>query len=252
MIRAISVDDEQHCLDRLSRLLAEHCATTVQLVGTAQSVGEGMSLIANKQPNLIFLDVQIHDQTGFDLLKRVHPFGGDVIFTTAFEQYAVQAFKFSAVDYLLKPIDPGDLTQAVAKMTHKSPRPDRSAQLDVLLHNFTTSQNTLKRIAVPVASGLIFLPVNDVVRCQSAGNYTLIFLKDGQTHLITRTLKEFDDTLTGADFFRVHHSHLINLAYVKSYNKGKGGSVLMQDNSEIDVSTRRKDDFLKHVQAGRF
>lgn len=252
MIKAVSVDDEPHCLDRLSRLLAEHCATTVQLVGTAQSVEDGISLIQKRQPNLIFLDVQIHDQTGFDLLKQVYPFGGDVIFTTAFEKYAVQAFRFSAVDYLLKPIDPDDLTQAVAKLIHKSPKLDTSAQLDVLLHNFTAIQNTSKRIAVPVATGLIFLQVNDIVRCQSDGNYTLVFLKDGQKVLVSRTLKEFDDTLTDVDFFRVHHSHLINLAYVKSYTKGKGGSVSMLDNSEVDVSTRRKDDFLKRVLAGRF
>lgn len=252
MIRAISVDDETHCLDRLSRLLTEHCAATVQLIGTAQSVEEGVTLILNRQPDLIFLDVQIQDQTGFDLLKQVHPFGGDVIFTTAFEKYAVQAFKFSAVDYLLKPIDPDDLTQALAKLTRKSPKPDRSAQLDVLFHNVKAIHNTSKRVALPVATGLIFLQVNDIVRCESDGNYTLIFLKDGQKVLVSRTLKEFDDMLTDVDFFRIHYSHLINLDYVKSYTKGKGGSVLMLDNSRIDVSTRRKDDFLKRVLAGRF
>lgn len=252
MIKAVSVDDEPHCLDRLSRLLTEHCATTVHVVGTAQSVAEGIGLVQTVQPDLIFLDVQIHDQTGFDLLKQVHPFGGDVIFTTAFEKYAVQAFRFSAVDYLLKPIDPDDLNRAVAKLIPKSPGPDRSAQLDMLLHNFTAVQNTSKRIAVPIATGLVFLQVSDIVRCQSDGNYTLIHLKDSQKILVARTLKEFDDMLADAHFFRVHHSHLINLAYVRSYTKGKGGSVSMQDNSEIDVSTRRKDDFLKRVLAGRF
>lgn len=250
MIRAISIDDEAHCLDRLSHLLAEHCPSTIKPVGTAQSVEDGIRLIQELQPDLVFLDVQIHDKTGFDLLKSLNRVPFDVIFTTAFEKYAVQAFKFSAVDYLLKPIDPDDLKQAVDKLTHKSEKSDTLEKLDTLFHNLTTNQNTSKRIAIPIETGLIFLHVTDIIRCQSDGNYTLIFLKDGQKFLVARTLKEFDETLADADFFRIHHSHLINLAYVKSYIKGKGGSVVMIDNSEIDVSTRRKDDFLKRVGSG--
>lgn len=257
MIRAIIVDDEPHCLDRLSRLLVEQCAATVQLVGSAQTVAAGIQLIRQTQPDLVFLDIQLHDQTGFELLKALNPVEGSVlgfavIFTTAFDQYALQAFRFSALDYLLKPIDADDLRRAVAKLNRLSTGSDLAAQLNVLFHNLSAMQNTARRIAIPVTTGLRFLPVHEIVRCQSDGNYTLIYLNDGQKHLVAKTLKEFDELLTDANFFRVHHAHLINLAYVKSYAKGKGGSVLMLDDSEIEVSTRRKDDFLKRVQAGRF
>lgn len=252
MIRAIGIDDEPHCLARLASVLADHCPTTVQLVGTAQSVEEGILAIQEHQPTLIFLDVQIHDKTGFDLLKRLQQTDYnkptfEVIFTTAFERYAVQAFRFSAVDYLLKPIDPDDLIQAVSKLEKRVQTTDLSDRLDALLHNIHATQHTPKRIGVPVEKGLVFLQVSDIVRCQSNGNYTTIFLKDRQKLVVAKTLKEFEELLTDSNFFRIHNSHLINLAYLKSYNKGKGGSVIMIDNSEIEVSTRRKDDFLKKV-----
>ncbi|MBO0934422.1 LytR/AlgR family response regulator transcription factor [Fibrella aquatilis] len=246
MTRAILIDDEPHCLERLSQLLAEYCAATVQVVGRAQSVEEGIQLINTVRPSLIFLDVQLHEQTGFDLLRQIEPVRFSVIFTTAFDRYAVQAFKFSALDYLLKPIDPDDLQQAVAKLTSKPP-PDLSGQLDALLHNLQQQQETHRRICVPVSSGFVFLAVNDIIRCQSDGNYTTIFLKNNQKLVAAKTLKEFDKLLSDAHFFRIHQSHLINLAYLKSYQKGAGGSVTMIDNTELDVSTRRKDDFLKRM-----
>lgn len=249
MIRAVCIDDELHCLERLSRLVTQYCAKTVQLIGTAQSVDEGITLIEALKPELVFLDVQIHENTGFDLLKRLKPVSFDVIFTTAFEKYAVQAFKFSAVDYLLKPIDPDDLQQAVAKLTDKASTPDVMGQLDTLLYNLQQHQETTKRICVPISTGYIFLSVHDIIRCQSDSNYTTLFLKDKQKLVATRTLKDFEDLLSDANFFRVHNSHLINLTCLKSYRKGKGGSVIMNDNTEIEVSTRRKDDFLKRIQA---
>ena len=251
MIRAVCVDDEPHCLERLTRLLAEYCATTVQLVGVAQSVEDGIRAINESRPDLVLLDVQIHDKTGFDLLKQLNRVTFDVIFTTAFEKYAVQAFKFSAVDYLLKPIVSDDLREAIDKLQEKRSQSDATAKLEALFHNLTNHQDALKRICVPVTNGFIFLQVSDIIRCQSDVNYTIIFLKDKPKMVVAKTLKEFEELLTESNFFRIHHSHLINLAYIKSYNKGKGGSVFMLDNSEIEVSTRRKDDFLRKVLARR-
>ncbi len=244
MIRAIIIDDEQHCIDRLSKLVKENCSETVALEGTFQTVESGLRAITSIKPQLIFLDVQILDKTGFDLLQQAGNINFEVIFTTAFDKYAVQAFKFSAIDYLLKPVDATDLLQAVNKLQSKISKEETAKKIDVLLHNFT---DTAKRISVPTMSGLVFLTVNDIIRCESEVNYTTIFLKDKQKMMVAKTLKEFEELLTDYNFFRIHNSHLINLAHIKSYNKGKGGFVTMNDNSQVEVSTRRKEDFIKRL-----
>lgn len=249
MIRAVYIDDELHCLERLSRLLLPYITDTIQLVGMAQSVDEGVDLIEREKPDLVFLDVQIHQQTGFDLLQQIRPVTFDVIFTTAFEQYAVQAFKFSAIDYLLKPVDPDDLRQALAKLAPKQSVISKLSQVDTLLYNLQQRQESAKRICISTSTGYTFVDVKDIIRCQSDINYTTIFLNDKTKIVASKTLKEFEEVLREADFFRVHNSHLINLSYLKSYHKGKGGSVIMVDNTEIDVSTRRKDEFLKRILA---
>lgn len=244
MIRAIIIDDEQHCIDRLSGLLKEHCNRNVHLMDTFQSVTDGLTGIRELQPELVFLDVQIKNKTGFDLLKQLSKIDFEVIFTTAFEKYAVQAFKFSAIDYLLKPVDADDLKQAVSKLKEKISKEETAKKIDALLNNV---KSTSKRISIPTVSGLVFLQVNDIIRCESDVNYTTLFLKDKQKMMVAKTLKEFEELLTDYNFFRVHNSHLINLAHIKSYNKGKGGFVTMNDNAEVEVSTRRKDDFLKKL-----
>ncbi|MEP7170074.1 MAG: LytTR family DNA-binding domain-containing protein [Bacteroidota bacterium] len=247
MIRALIIDDEQHCINRLSGLLEEHCKETVHVMDSYQSVEEGIKGIKKLQPDLIFLDVQIHDKTGFDLLKQLNEINFEIIFTTAFEKYAVQAIKFSAIDYLLKPVDADDLKQGVEKLTKKFSKTDTSAQLQVLFNNM---QSTSKRICVPVINGLVFLQVSDIIRCQSDVNYTTIFLKDKQKLMVAKTLKEFEEMLTDYNFFRVHNSHLINLSYIKNYVKGKGGYVVLTDGSEIEVSSRRKEAFMKKLAEG--
>ncbi|MEO8151193.1 MAG: LytTR family DNA-binding domain-containing protein [Bacteroidia bacterium] len=245
MIRAIIIDDETHCIKRLSILLNDVCSNEVHLMGGFQSVETGLEGIKKLQPDLVFLDVQIHDKTGFDLLRQLNEIKFDVIFTTAFEKYAVQAFKFSAFEYLLKPIDADDLKQAIEKLHEKISKEESVKKFDTLFHNLQNLQNASKRINVPTINGLVFLLVNDIIRCESDVNYTNIFLKDKTKLFVAKTLKEFEELLGEYNFYRVHNSHLINLAYIKSYSKGKGGYVTMIDNTEIEVSTRRKDDFLK-------
>lgn len=242
MITAIIIEDELHCADRLTTLLAEHFSKKIQLAGSFDTVEKGLEGIKKHQPDLVFLDVEIGDRTGFDLLRESGGFDFEVIFTTAYEKYAVQAFKFSAIDYLLKPVDAEDLKAAIGKALDKKSKDDTAKKIDVLLQNV---QSASKKICVPVINGLIFLQVADIIRCQSEVNYTNIFLVNKQKLLVAKTLKEFDELLTDYNFFRVHNSHLINLNHIKSYNKGKGGYVTMNDNAEIEVSTRRKDDFLK-------
>jgi two-component system, LytTR family, response regulator len=247
MIRTLIIDDEQHCITRMSGLLGEHCKGAVHLMDAFQSVEEGITGIKKLQPDLVFLDVQIHDKTGFDLLKQLGEINFEIIFTTAFEKYALQAFKFSAIDYLLKPVDADDLKHAVEKLKQKFSKTDTTAKLEVLFNNM---QNTSKRICVPVINGLVFLQVNDIIRCESDVNYTTIFLKDKQKLMVAKTLKEFEEMLTDYNFFRVHNSHLINLSYIKNYVKGKGGYIVMSDGSEIEVSTRRKEAFMKKLSEG--
>jgi two-component system LytT family response regulator len=247
MIRAIIIDDEQHCIDRLTNLLKEHFPEKVHLIDSFQTVEQGIKAIEKLRPDLVFLDVQIHDKTGFELLQHVDRIFFEVIFTTAFDKYAVQAFRFSATDYLLKPIDPDEFRQAVSKITNRSNRTEINSTLVHLLNNIKETQIASKKIGIPVITGIVFVQVNEIIRCQSDINYTTFYLTDKRKLLVAKTLKEYEELLSDYNFFRVHNSHLVNLAFIKSYHKGKGGSVKMSDGSEIEISTRRKDEFLKKI-----
>jgi two-component system LytT family response regulator len=249
MITTIIIDDEQHAADRLSRLLTAYHKDEVEIAGIFSSVEEGLSGIRSLKPGLVFLDVQLRDKTGFDLLQALPHIDFPVVFTTAFEEYAVRAFRFSAVDYLLKPVDADDLSQALAKVKKNRQKDEIDKKLETLFHNMQHIQGASKKITVPTANGLTVLAVGDILRCQANANYTVIYLKDNQKMVVARTLKEFEELLGDYNFFRVHHSHLINLAFVKRYSKGKGGQVYMSDHACIEVSTRRKDEFLKKLAA---
>ncbi len=249
MTRALLIDDEPHCLDRLSGLLEAHCRDSVLVCGRSTTVEEGYLAIRALRPDLVFLDLQIQDQTGFDLLNMLPRIDFEVIFTTAYEKYAVQAFRFSAMDYLLKPVDPGDLLQAVLKMNQKAGAAAMSGQFRALFHNLDQLRGAAKIISVPTVKGFTFVPVSEILRCQARGNYTILFLKDLRKFTVARTLKQFEELLSGYNFFRVHQSHLINLAYMRKYLKGNGGTVWMEDQTQIEVSTRRKEEFLRRVAA---
>jgi len=247
MTRAIIVDDEQHCIDRLSGLLAQHYNQSIQVLKTVTSGEDAKQAIRQLQPDLVFLDVQLGEISAFDLLKELGVIHFDVIFTTAFEKYAVQAFKFSAIDYLLKPVADDDLRQALEKLAAKKSKDEISRKFEVLFHNLNNWANPSRKISIPTVNGFTFLQISDIIRCQSEVNYTTLFLKDKQKLTVAKTLKEFEELLSDYNFYRVHNSHLINLACIKSYNRGKGGFVSMIDNSQVEVSTRRKDEFLRKI-----
>ncbi|HXS55462.1 MAG TPA: LytTR family DNA-binding domain-containing protein [Hanamia sp.] len=246
MTHAIIIDDEQHCIESLSNLLREEFSDKIDLNGTATTVEEGIKLVGNEGPDLVFLDVQIGDKTAFDLLRKLNKINFQIIFTTAFEKYAIQAIKFSALDYLLKPIGKDDLELAINKLSEISKKLT-SSKLEALLFNLERKNDRFKKIIVPTNTGFEFLDVADIMRCESHINYTTLYLKENKKLLVAKTLKEFEEMLSEYHFFRVHNSHLVNLAFVKSYHKGKGGSVMLADGTEIEVSTRRKDDFLKQL-----
>lgn len=239
------IDDEQHCIERLSNLLQQQYADTIQLMATATSVKEGIKAIAAQQPNLVFLDVQIHDRTGFDLLRECGAINFKVIFTTAYDKFAIQAIKFSAIGYLLKPIDEDDLAEALQKLEDISV--ENTSLMAGVIENNLQQPVKKKKLTIPSGNELLFVNIEDIIRCHSDVNYTSIYKADGQKIVVAKTLKEFEELLSDHHFFRVHNSDLINLDYIKSYNKGKGGSVILTDGTELEVSTRRKDDFLKKM-----
>ncbi|MEN3322355.1 LytTR family DNA-binding domain-containing protein [Mariniflexile soesokkakense] len=245
MIKAIIIDDEQHCIDRVEKLLKPF-EDSISLIGKFSTVNSGIKAIDNLNPDVVFLDVQIHEKTGFDVLMEVNHHAFEVIFTTAFETFAVQAFKFSAVDYLLKPIDEDDFNLAIKKLNSKIESKDFTKKVNALLSNVSKSDGQ-KKITIPTIDGLEFLEVSDIIRCEADVNYTNIFTKDSKKIMVSKTLKSFEALLANCNFFRVHNSHLINLDYIKKYTKGKGGYVTLIDNSVIEVSTRRKEDFLKAI-----
>ena len=247
MIKALIIDDEQHCIDRLINQLIPSYEKLVEIIGSAQSVEEGIKAITLLKPDLVFLDVQIHEKTGFDLLRALPEINFAIIFTTAYEKFAIQAIKFSAVDYLLKPVDEDELNIALLKLVNDTSKKMTAEKIDTLLHNTQKSNGISKKIIIPTISGFEFLNIADIIRCKSDINYTTIYLRDKQKLLVAKTLKEFEELLSHHSFFRIHNSHLINLAFIKSYNKGKGGSVILTDGTEIEVSSRRKDDFLKRL-----
>jgi two-component system LytT family response regulator len=245
MIQAIIIDDEPHCIEWLSNLLCNEYQDKIEIKATATTVNEGIKQILNLNPDLVFLDVQIGEETGFDLLRQLPERDVEVIFTTAYDQYAIQAIRFSAIDYLMKPIDHVDLSLAINRVSSELLKKTRTDKMSTLLHNLEAKDGKSKKIMVPTSKGYEMLNVADITRCESHINYTTIYLNDHQKILVSKTLKEFEELLSGHNFFRVHNSHLINLSCIKRYHKGKGGSIILFDNTEIEVSTRRKDDLLK-------
>ena len=246
-IKAIIVDDEQHCIDALQTMLEKKCPG-VSVTGSAKSVKDAKGLVDELQPDLVFLDVEMPYQNGFELLKLFEKVNFDVIFTTAYEQYALKAIKFNALDYLLKPFSVKELQDALEKFREKKAnrlKDSGASPIDVFLQNMKTLQQTHKKIALPTINGLVFMPVQNIVRCESTGNYTRIFFTDKKNLMVSRPLKEFEELLSDVDFFRVHNSHLINMQQMQSYIQGEGGFALMSDGTQVEVSRRRKADFLK-------
>ncbi len=251
-LRAIIVDDETNAQETLFNLLRMTCEN-VEVCGTAKNVDEAITLIHQQKPDLVFLDIQMPEKTGFDLLKSFSEINFGVIFTTAYQEYAVKAFRFSAIDYLLKPIDPDELVVAVQKYQNQITKIEQ-AQLQILQHQFENQEpkpqkerksNENQRIALPAAEGIHIVELTDIIQCESMGSYTKFHLKNGQKLVVSRLLKEFEEILDNYQFFRVHQSNIVNLQYIKRYVKGDGGQVWMSDNEVVEVSRRRKDEFLE-------
>ena len=247
MIRAVLVDDELHCRETLSNMIGNHFNDKVDLLAQCATVEEGVTAIKKLKPQLIFLDVEIGNSTGFKLLEQLDEFNFEVIFTTAHNHYAMQAIKFSALDFLLKPFGVDDMREALGRLEHKINTHDANEQFRILFENLKKMNNPSKKLALPTLNGINFVPVQDIIRCESDVNYTTFYLTNKNKIVVAKTLKEFEEMLDGYNFFRVHNSHLINLSHIKNYVKGEGGIVTMMDDSSVDVSRRRKEEFLKRL-----
>lgn len=228
------------------RILLEDFCDNVKVCALCQTVDEGIQAIKEYKPEIVFLDIQMQRETGFDLLTRIKDINFEVIFTTAHSEYAIKAFKFSAIDYLLKPIDIEDLKRSIAKVNQKL-QDNISTRLEHLVQNLRTTSSDNYKLALPTSDGLFFVRVNDILYCEASGNYTEIVTNDGKKHVVSRTLKEYDDMLSGHNFYRIHNSYLVNLNAVKKYVRGEGGYVIMANDRSLDVSKRKKEGFLVRI-----
>jgi two-component system LytT family response regulator len=244
MIDTIIVDDEPYCCEMLSLLLEKHCPE-VNVVGTCATGMQAIDEIQKRKPKLVFLDIEMPDMSGFDVLQKLPEINFQIIFATSYDQYAIKAIKFSALDYLLKPIDEEELKEAV-KRTIQNLLPSLSQQLEILLQKIRPTLVNSK-IALPTTEGLQMVPMDTIISCSSDSNYTIFSLKGKQKIVVSRTLKEIEELLDEYSFIRVHHSYLVNLDEVKKYIRGEGGYLLMSDGSSIDVSRSKKEFLLKKL-----
>lgn len=236
MIRALIVDDIADARNNIRLDLETYCPS-VEIIGEADGVVSGAKKIRELKPDVVFLDIQMQDGTGFDLLDIVGDIDFKVIFTTASDEYAIKAFKFSAVDYLLKPIDPDELVTAIEKIKNTSALPKENLSL---LSEGIKDHQSIKRLALNTLEKILIVDIKDIVRCESSVNYTTFFFADKTKLMVTKTLKEYDDLLSPLGFIRVHQSHLINSKLVKEFIKSDGGYLVMKDGSSVPVSTRKR------------
>mgnify|MGYP001815646560 CR=1 FL=1 len=243
MLRTLIIDDELPVRNTLSGLLNKTCPQ-VNLVGEAESVKSGIRAIKEKSPDLILLDIKMNDGTGFDLLNHFANISFKIIFITAYEEYAIKAFEFSAIDYILKPVNPEKLVNAVKK-AEQLKTSDFRMQLGALRENIENTGSSKKKIVLKNQESIYLFSTDEIVRCESDGSYTIFESIDQQRILVSKVLKEYDHLLSGSGFLRVHRSHLINLKHIKRFDKQDGGYVIMSNDSQVPVSTSGREKLLE-------
>jgi two-component system, LytTR family, response regulator len=238
-LRTLLIDDEKNNLDNLEQLLIVNCPG-VEIVGTAMNAVDGKTAVLQHQPDLLFLDIQMPDKSGFDLLRDLAAYDFEVIFVTAYDQYAIQAIKFAAVDYLLKPINPAELQQAVDRSIVKSRQKNQNLELKNLLQLLHQQKET-HRIALTTLKETRFIRTTEIVRCESSNNYSIFFLASGEKLTVSTPIYEYEELLTPYGFIRSHQSHLVNKDYIKSWIKEDGGYLLLDTGDQVPVSRNKKE-----------
>ena len=241
MIKTIIIDDEDHCTARVLNLIEQH-PNTFDVLATCNTVDLALKVVPVMQPDLVFLDIQIHDKTGFNFLQEIDKVSFKVIFTTAFDNYAIKAFKYSAIDYLLKPIDKDDFDGAINRLKEDLNSKNIESQIQSLFKNL--KPNTKKVITIPSLTGFETLKVEDIIHLEADTSYTHIYTSNNKL-MVSKPIKYYEDLLDENIFFKTHKSHLINLDHVKQYYKGKQSYVVMSNDSQVPISVRKKDEFLK-------
>lgn len=238
MIRSIIIDDERHSRATLKNLISEFCEN-VEVVAEADGYKSGVEIIREYKPDLVFLDIQMPDGNGFRVLEDTRDVEFEVIFTTAYDSFAIKAFKYSALDYLLKPIDPTELQNSIEKV-NKSKTADVNPGIEMLLKSIQEKKRPDK-LVLSTFEGMHVVNISEIIRCQSDDYYTRFFFLNSKEILVSKTLKEYEQILTEHNFIRPHKSHLINITYIKSYMKTDGGHIILTDGSQIPVSRRKKE-----------
>lgn len=251
MINAIIIDDEPHNIVNMAKLLQEYCAQ-VNVLATATNAADARTAILQHQPDLLFLDIQMPDENGFDLLKSIKGFNFEVIFVTAYDKYGIQAVKFAAIDYLLKPVNIIEMKEAVEKVLLKKQQARQNLQLENLLQLLQQSQSKeLHRIALPTAKETRFINPAQIIRCESSNNYTTFFLQDGEKILVSKPIFEYEELLVPYGFLRCHRSHLVNKKFIKSMIKEHGGSLILEDGTQLPTNKQKLEELKQYFVYGK-
>jgi len=244
MINCAIVEDEPSSGERLTLLLERNHSSEIQIQKWLKTAGEATDFLKYQSVDLVFFDVEIGQVSAFEILEKLGSVQFKIIFTTAHQEYALKAIKHSALDYLLKPIDAGELKKAVDKVLKIEGKENSNTQIQALV-DFLKTQKSPSRIALPTLLGTEYVPVDEIIRCKADVNYTHVFLKNSRKITLAKTLKDIEGSLVQHGFFRAHNSHLVNLSEVRFYNKGKGGFLVLKDGSEVEVASRRKEELLR-------
>ena len=243
MIRCVLVDDEADSLEVMEMLLKTYCPQ-VKIEAMCNNGEQGIAAINKYRPDVVFLDIEMPNMNGFDMLEKFDEIFFDVVFVTAYHQFAIKAFRYSALNYLLKPVDSDDLAETIRRIEKTRSAPLKE-QMELLRQSVSnTATQTISRIALTTSYGMLFVETKDIIYCESDNNYTSVKLTGGKKILVSKTLKEIDETLSGPDFYRVHNSFLINLGHIQKFVRGDGGYVVMDDDTTVSISRTKKQDFL--------
>ncbi len=244
VIKCVIIDDEPGNIVTLKALLNLYCPE-VLVEATAPDSIQGAAIISKVKPQLVFLDIEMPYGNGFDLLDQLSPVTFEVVFITAFNNYAVKAFKYAAIDYILKPVNIAELKEAVGKVSKRLQEKKVNIRVASLLNNLKAANSNVHKIGLPVTEGLYFEEVANIMYLEASGSYTAVYTKNKNKQLVSKNLKEFEDSLPDNIFCRVHHSYIININCIKKYYKGRGGYVEMEDGTNIAIAVRKKDQFLE-------